>query len=80
MAGRKLPEVDAQPASPQYVVQARLLHDGQPCIPGDTVPGAMFTDAQAAYLSACGTLKLLEQPGQSVSSTTETQPTNTRAG
>ena len=49
-------------AGPRYVVQSNLLHDGTPCIPGDTVPGAMFTDAQAAYLVACGTLAACLKP------------------
>ncbi len=61
MAARKVTEAEVQEEVVQtYLVQTSLLHDGTPCIPGDTVPGAMFTDAQAAYLIACGTLKPLE--------------------
>lgn len=46
---------EASPA-PQYVVQGDLLHDGTPYTPGETVPGALFTDTQIAHLNACGTL------------------------
>ncbi|VUX47862.1 hypothetical protein DF3PA_80022 [Candidatus Defluviicoccus seviourii] len=51
---------DVADTGPRYVVQSPLLHDGTPCIPGDTVPGAMFTADQIAYLVACGTLTPIE--------------------
>lgn len=54
--------VDGAVAPPMYSVQSHLLHDGTPCIPGDTVPGSMFTAEQAAYLVGCGTLVHIE-PG-----------------
>lgn len=51
---------EAMAAARLYVVQSDLLHNGTPCIPGDTVPGAMFTDDQRAHLTACGTLTPIE--------------------
>lgn len=63
MARTKAPDASGQPAEaveaaaePKYIVQSDLLHDGTPCIPGDTVPGSMFTGAQIDHLTACGTL------------------------
>lgn len=44
-----------------YFVRSPLLHDEYVLVPGDTVPGALFTDSQAAHLVRCRSLEALAE-------------------